>query len=285
MKTSNKILTFLAITLLTVPLIVFIVVAKINRIDNKTYNEMLMGSETSNIDIDRFVKKYPVQAFQNVTINGPQSLYINVKVIVSDKFLLKATTDLTPYLACQVDKDGRLNISISGEQDYLHGTLMIFSPKLEGITFKNVSVDELSANTDSLNVQIDRGTNFRFGESTKIKNLSLIKKTEYQQQDVVVPGITIENAKIENLLVDINAAYLTVNNTALRSINLKMKDAKVEFKNEENTNIGPIETLTLNSTGSNNVNFQHIKINVANGNLSDETTIQLPTVNLKQIIK
>lgn len=285
MKTSNKLLTGLAITLLIVPLTVMIFIAKANRIDNKTYDKMLMGAETIGDDEDRFIKKYPVQAFQNVVINGSESSYLNVKIIASDKFLLKATNDLAPLIEYKVDQDGRLNIALKAEQNYQHGTLLIFSPTLKGITFNNVSVDRLSVNTDSLNVEITKGVNFRFGEDVKVKNLHLVKKTIYQEQDVVIPGITIEDAKIENLRVDINAAYLTVNNTPLRNVDLKLKDAKAEFKNEENRIIAPIETLLLNSTGKNDVNFQHVKINKTSGNLSDETSIQLPTVNLKQLIK
>ena len=285
MKTSNKLLTGLAITLLIVPLTVMIFIAKANRIDNKTYDKMLMGAETIGDDEDRFIKKYPVQAFQKVVINGSESSYLNVKIIASDKFLLKATNDLAPLIEYKVDQDGRLNIALKAEQNYQHGTLLIFSPTLKGITFNNVSVDRLSVNTDSLNVEITKGVNFRFGEDVKVKNLRLVKKTIYQEQDVVIPGITIEDAKIENLRVDINAAYLTVNNTPFRNVDLKLKDAKAEFKNEENRIIAPIETLLLNSTGKNDVNFQHVKINKTSGNLSDETSIQLPTVNLKQLIK
>ncbi|WP_025143449.1 hypothetical protein [Pedobacter jeongneungensis] len=285
MKTSNKLLTGLAIALLIIPLTVMILIAKANRIDNKTYDKMLTGAETTDSDVDRFITKYPVQAFQHVVINGSESSFLNIKIIANDKFLFKATNDLAPYIEYKVDKDGKLNISLKEERNYQHGTLLIFSPNLKGITFNNVSVDALAVNTDSLNVEITKGVNFRFGEDMKVKNLHLVKKTIYQQQDVVIPGITIEDAKIENLHADITAGYLTVNNTPLLNADLKLKDAKAEFKNEENKNIGPIETLSLNSMGKNDVNFQHIKINKASGNLSDETSIQIPTVNLKQLIK
>lgn len=285
MKTSNKLLIGLAIALLIIPLTVMILIAKVNRIDNKTYNKMLMGAETTDGAAGRYIKKYPVQAFQNVVINGSESSYLNIKIIANDKFLFKATNDLAPYIEYKVDKDRKLHISLKAERNYQHGTLLIFSPKLKGITFNNVSIDALSANTDSLNVEITRGINFKFGEGMKIKNLSLTKRTTYDPKYVVIPDITIEDAKIENLRVDINSGYLTINNTPLQNVDLKVKDAKAEFKNEENKNIGPIETLSLNSIGKNNVNFQHIKINAAKGNLSDETTIQIPTVNLKQLIK
>ncbi|MFD2582741.1 hypothetical protein ACFSR6_09595 [Pedobacter vanadiisoli] len=285
MKTSNKLLTGLAITLLIIPLTIMILIAKANRIDNKTYDKMLSGAETANSDVERFITNYPVQAFQHVVINGSESSFLNVKIISNDQFLFKATNDLAPYIEYKVDKDGKLNISLKEERNYQHGTLLIFSPNLKGITFNNVSVDGLAVNTDSLNLEITKGVNFRFGEDMKIKNLHLIKKPIYQEKDVVIPGITIEDAKIENLHADINAGYLTVNNTPLLNVDLKMKDAKAEFKNEENKNISPIETLSLNSMGKNDVNFQHIKINKASGNLSDETSIQIPTVNLKQLIK
>jgi hypothetical protein len=285
MKTSNKLLAGLAIALLIIPLTVMILIAKVNRIDNKTYDKMLMGAETTDGAADRYIKKYPVEAFQNVVINGSESSYLNVKIIANDKFLFKATNDLASYIEYKVDKDGKLNISLKAERNYQHGTLLIFSPNLKGITFNNVSVDAFSANTDSLNVEIIRGINFKFGEGMKIKNLNLTKRTTYDPQYVIISGITIEDAKIENLRADINSGYLTVNNTPLRNVDLKVKDAKAEFKNEENKNIGPIETLSLNSMGKNDVNFQQIKINKASGNLSDETKIQIPTVNLKQLIK
>ncbi|RLJ77757.1 hypothetical protein [Pedobacter alluvionis] len=285
MKTSNKLLMGLTIALLIIPLTVMILIANANRIDNKTYDKMITGAETIDSEADRFIKKFPVQAFQQVVINGSESSYLNIKIIANDKFLLKATNDLAPSIQYKVDKDGKLNISLKAERNYQHGTLLIFSPNLKGITFNNVSVDELSVNTDSLNVEITKGVNYRFGEDMKIKNLNLVRKTIYQEQNVVIPGITIEDAKIENLRVDINGAYLTVNNTPLRNVDLRLKDAKAEFKNEENRIIAPIETLLLNSTGKNDVNFQHVKINKTSGNLSDETSIQMPTVNLKQLLK
>lgn len=285
MKTSNKLLIGLAISLLTIPLIVLIIFAKANRIDNNTYNNMLMGAESTNVDVDRFIKKYPVQTFQDVIINGSESLYLNVKIIADNKFLLKATKDLEPFLTYNVDKNGKLNISIKAQRDYLHGTIMIFSPNLKGITFNDVSVDEFSANTDSLSVEITKSTNFKFKKDAKIKNLKLTKKTAYNAKDVVITGIYLEDAQIANLHADINAGYLTVNNTPLQNVFLKVKDAKAEFRNDENANIGPIETLKINSTGANSINFERVKIKTASGNLSDETSVQIPTVNLKQLIK
>ncbi|MGQ7853742.1 hypothetical protein ACUN24_05790 [Pedobacter sp. WC2501] len=285
MKTSNKLLMGLAIALLIIPLTVMILIAKANRIDNKTYDKMITGAETIDSEADRFIKKFPVQAFQQVVINGSESSYLNIKIIANDKFLLKATNDLAPSIQYKVDKDGKLNISLKAERNYQHGTLLIFSPNLKGITFNNVSVEGLSVNTDSLNVDITKGANFRFGEDMKIKNLHLVKNTTYQKQDVVITGITIEDAKIENLHAEINTGYLTVNNMSLLNVDLKLKDAKAEFKNEENKNISLIETLSLTSIGRNEVSFQHVKINKASGNLSDETSIQMPTINLKQLIK
>lgn len=275
----------LAIALLIIPLTVMILIAKANRIDNKTYDKMITGAETIDSEADRFIKKFPVQAFQQVVINGSESSYLNIKIIANDKFLLKATNDLAPSIQYKVDKDGKLNISLKAERNYQHGTLLIFSPNLKGITFNNVSVEGLSVNTDSLNVDITKGANFRFGEDVKIKNLHLVKNTTYQKQDVVITGIIIEDAKIENLHADINTGYLTVNNMSLLNVDLKLKDAKAEFKNEENKNISLIETLSLTSIGRNEVSFQHVKINKASGNLSDETSIQMPTINLKQLLK
>lgn len=285
MKTSSKLLIGLALTLLIVPLTVMILIAKANRIDNKTYNKMLMGAENINSDLDRFIKKYPVKAFHNVVISGSESSFLNVKIIASDKFLFKATSALASDIDYKIDNDGKLHISLKERSKYQYGTLLIFSPNLESIVFNNVSIDDLSANQESLNVEIVKGINFRFGEGMKIKDLHLIKQTVYEQQDVVTPNIIIEDAAIKNLKVDINTGYLTVNNTTLGNVDLNLKNAKAEFKNEENKNVAPIDTLILNSLGKNEVNFQRIKINKASGNLSDETSIQIPMINLKQIIK
>ncbi|MBT2559604.1 hypothetical protein J7E50_16910 [Pedobacter sp. ISL-68] len=285
MKTSSKLLIGLALTLLIVPLTVMILIAKANRIDNKTYNKMLMGAENINSDLDRFIKKYPVKAFHNVVISGSESSFLNVKIIASDKFLFKATTALASDIDYKIDDDGKLHISLKKRNKYQYGTLLIFSPNLESIIFNNVSIDDLSANQESLNVEIVKGINFRLGEGMKIKDLHLIKQTVYEQQDVVIPNIMIEDAAIKNLKVDINTGYLTVNNTTLGNVDLNLKNAKAEFKNEENKNVAPIDTLILNSLGKNEVNFQRIKINKASGKLSDETSIQIPMINLKQIIK
>ena len=244
-----------------------------------------MGAETANIDVDRFIKKYPVDKFQDVVINGTESLYINVKIIKNDKFMLKATNELVPYLESKVDKNGKLNVTIKADREYLHGTIMIFSPNLKGISFNNVSVEELAANTDSLNVEINRSINFNFSEGANIKNLNLIKHTPSSQKDVYITAIKLDKAKIENLQADLIKAYLTVSNSALHNITLKVKDAKAEFRNDPDKSFSPIENLNLNSIGANSVSFENIKINTANGAVSDETTIQIPTVNLKQLIK
>jgi len=285
MKTSNKLLIGLALTLLIVPLTVMILIAKANRIDDKTYNKMLMGAENINSDLDRFIKKYPVKAFHNVVINGSESSFLNIKIIASDKFLFKATTGIAPDIDYKIDNDGKLQISLKERSKYQYGTLLIFSPNLKSITFNNVSIDDLSANQESLNVEIVKGINFRFGEGLKIKDLNLLKQTIDKQQDVMIPNIMIEDAEIKNLKVNINTGHLTVNNTTIGNLNLNLKNANAEFQNEENKNVAPIDSLVLNSMGKNEVNFQHIKIKNAKGMLSDETTIQIPMVNLKQIIK
>ncbi|SDD42166.1 hypothetical protein [Pedobacter soli] len=284
MKTSNKLLIALAIILLTIPLTVMILIAKANRIDNKTYSEMLMKAESTNSDIDRFIKNYEFGKFQNVVINGSDLVYLDVKIIKSDKFLIKTTNVLADVLKHEVDKNGKLSLSFTSKGNYLHGTLLIFSPNLKGIVFNNVSINELAANTDSLNVEISKSNSFKFGKNANIKNLNLTKKADHSENNAVVTNITIEDAKIDNLKAEVNNGYLIVNNMQLKQVVLMLKDAKTEFNNEEDKNFKPIENLTLNSVGPNAINFHNVKINMAKGSISDGTNIQIPTINLKQLI-
>lgn len=284
MKTSNKLLIALALTLLILPLSILTIIAKDNRIDEKEYHALIKGEETSDLVTSKFIKKYKTTRFKNVTITGSSILNLKIKLITNRNSYFKVTKNLENNLTYKTDKEGNLNIDFKDISDYQNGTLLIFSSELEKMTFNTITITEFNAQQESLNVDVLYSRRFTFGEETIIHNLNLnalgLKASTYS----AYVNLELKGSNINNLNANLNLCALKSNGTLFNNIKVEANTSLIEFNGDLLKKNDTIKTLALNISGKSTVNFNNIKIGSATGNLSDETNIQIPMVNLKQIL-
>lgn len=291
MKTSNKLLITLAIVLLTIPLGIMIVIAKMNRVDSTSYSRLLRGEKTNSAEFNKLLDNYETTSFSKLQIKGDGNIRLAVRLVQSEKFGIKTTKNLKGLVKHHVDENGQLIIQIN-DKDYIEATLLIFSPNLNYLKIDNVSIYDVMAKQDSLTIDVNEATDIKIGYNSAIKNLTLLRNLDFLQNknrkspsSFTVTNFNISNTAIDNLTANLTTCNLNLESTSLKSLNLNLFASKAEFNNESNNGIPPIQKLTLNSNGKSEVIFKDIKIDSATGDLSDETKIQIPTVNLKQILR
>ncbi|WP_316806036.1 hypothetical protein [Pedobacter agri] len=285
MKTSNKILICLAVALLTIPLTIMVLVAKTSRISDQQYNQIILGEEDLDKEGSRFVKKYDTKAFNKIFIQGADFKDVKIKVFKSNKFAVKITKDLADQLISLENVDGQIQIKLPSSEVYARGTIIVFSPALTHIKIDDVNLSQLFVKeSDSLTLELGKNASFSITEGTKIKHLSITNKNLQTLSEYWVDN-NIYSSGITQLDVKLNRSTLNIYDSAISTLDLDVNTTKVKVSNEQGKTFEPIENLVLKTTGECAVNFENIKINNAKGEISNSTSIQVPIINLKQMLQ
>ena len=285
MKTSNKILIGLAIALLTIPLTIMILVAKTSRISDRQYNQIILGEEDLDKEGSRFVKKYDTEAFDKIFIQGADFKDVKIKVFKSDKFAVKITKDLADQLISFKNVDGQIQIKLPSSEVYARGTIIVFSPALTHIKIDDVNLSQLFVReSDSLTLEVGKNATFSITEGTKIKSFSITNQNLKTISDYWIDN-NIYNADIGQLDVKLHRSTLNIYNSSINTLDLDVNTTKIKVSNDKDKSHDSLENLVLKTTGDCTVNFENTKIKHAKGEISNETSIQIPIVNLKQIFQ
>ncbi|MET0573272.1 MAG: hypothetical protein ABWZ79_17745 [Pedobacter agri] len=285
MKTSNKILIGMAATLLIVPLTIMILVAKTNRITTQQYNQIILGEEDLDKEGSRYVKKYDTAPFDKISIHGTDFVSLKIKVFKSNKFAVKITKDLSEEVLSFKNVNQQIEIKLPSAKIYGGGTIIVFAPNLTQIKIDDVNLNQLFVKDgDSLTLDLGKNASFSISEGTKIKHLSITNKNLKAINEYWIDN-NIYSSGITKLDVYLNRSTLNIYNSAISTLDLDVNTTKVKVSNEQGKTHDPIENLVLKTTGECNVNFENIKINNAEGDISNSTSIQVPIANLKQMLQ
>lgn len=285
MKTSNKILICTAIALLIVPLTIMVLVAKTNRISTQQYNQIILGEEDLDKEGSRYVKKYDTQPFDKISIKGTDFVSIKIKVFKSEKFAVKITKDLADEILSFKNNNNEVEINLPTTKYYGGGTIIVFSPALSKIKINEVNLTQLFVKeSDSLTLELGKNASFSIGEGTQIKKF-LINNDNLKQPNSYWVDNNIYEAGIDQLDVKLHHSTLNIYNAAINTLKLDVDATNVKVSNDQHKPYAPVERLLLKTTGECAVNFENIKIQRAQGEISNTTSIQIPMENLKQMLQ
>ncbi|RZK93228.1 MAG: hypothetical protein EOO98_00235 [Pedobacter sp.] len=279
MKTSNKLLIAFTATLIVLPVLVMAFVSKMYYTDAKNWADLEKQNETFDGKSEN-MEAIPLNQFNAINIADGKETGFYIHLVKDKKFGVKVAKSEKEFIKFGVDKDGRLQINLNPKNEkYNYIELFVYAPETSALSANNISDLELKAKGNTLALNLKKFMNLKFHEASLIQKLSINAENGYTNIE--------ENAIAKSI-------YLNLKNANFRSDGVSFEDLDITaignsridvFGGYDTEKKYTIRNLTLKTIDSAEVTFRSIDIKKAKGSLSDQTTVLLPVINLKQMLK
>lgn len=277
MKTSNKLLIALAVSLIVIPIVVIAINIKVNYRDKKTFFKQLEENNDFNFPLSGFLKKELI-AFSAINFVDGNDVHINVEVIKSKKSGIKVPSELANTYDFNVDNKQTLQIKLKKPTKKMkHSiTLYIYTSDINMLSISNAAGFTLKISTDSLNMEATHINRLSFDEKTNIKSLKLVSGA--------VENLNISDTKgIEHIDLVLKGSNFYTSNSAYESLKIHSSgksniDIYGDKIDKEKFKIG---LLYIETKGSSSLNLENVKVGKSSGSLSDSTKVSMPVKVLR----
>lgn len=277
MKTSNKLLITLAVSLIVIPIVVIAINIKVNYRDKKTFFKQLEENNDFNFPLSGFLKKELI-AFSAINFVDGNDVHINVEVIKSKKSGIKVPSELANTYDFSVDNKQTLQIKLKKPTKKMkHSiTLYIYTSDINLLSISNAAGFTLKISTDSLNMEATHINRLSFDEKTNIKSLKLVSGA--------VENLNISDTKgIEHIDLVLKGSNFYTSNSAYESLKIHSSgksniDIYGDKIDKEKFKIG---LLYIETKGSSSLNLENVKVGKSSGSLSDSTKVSMPVKVLR----
>lgn len=281
MKLSTKIIMGLAIGLFAVPMLVASYLVRINRVDAKKYNADVEQEVSKPGAKDVYYRSFPLAAFDKLYIVGTNASGVGLYWVKSDKFMVKVNKSQADFVKANVDQSGNLTLDLLSGGEGGYKSIYIFSPDLKVLKLKNADINELSARLNELTVVGDSVEVFSLAEKSVINtlNLNLTNSTIDDLGGTDSKG----NSLVGRLFVNTTNSVLGLPRTNYQSADIVANNSEVYFNRK-----GPeakVGLLIIKTEGKSSVRLDSLQWGTLNGNLSNDTKIDLPVHALRSLIK
>lgn len=280
MKTSNKSLIAFAAALIIIPILSSVYISKAYYIDGQSWSDLEKQNDSFDGKSEN-MDAISLNRFDAINIADGKETTFYIRLVKDNKFGIKVNKSDKDFVKFSVDKDGKLQIELTEktkERRYIN--LLIYTPAVNTLRANNVSTIELNAKGDSLSVYLKKFNQLRFERSTQFQKLSINAEDGnfFNIEKEITKSLTMKLTNTNFLSEWASYQDLNISSVGESTISVKGDDRgeKKEYS---------IQHLTLNTSDKATVNFEKIKIQKATGTLSDQTLVQMPAVNLKQILK
>jgi len=276
MKTSNKLLIALAVSLILIPIIVIAVNVKMNYKDSHTFYKNLKENTEFNAPLYGYVaNKFP--EFSAVNVNDGNNAYINFVVVKSDKAGIKIPADLTALYDIKVDEHNVLQFILKNTNKKLKYalTVYIYSNNVTSFSLAKAAGFVLDIKSDSVQLNVTDVKRVSFQELTSIRSLTVEANK--------VGDLRFDNAKNSNVAIELNNSNFSSLGSAFQSLNIRsVGQSNIEIVGDLNIKSEfQIDNLYINTAGKSNLNISNIKVNKSSGSLSDSTSVSMSASILK----
>ncbi len=287
MKTSNKLLIAFAAALVLIPILGMVIVSA---------TQYKKGSSEDSVDIVGKVENFSTPTanmtsialaagFEHINVEDAKKLALNIRLIKDEKYGVKISEQYKDLIAFKVDKNGLLQLTINEQKAVAENgnrwttQIYIYAPNANTLTVANASNLVVKSVADSLNLNLSKIESFYFNNGTELNQLNL--------NAILVKDLTLRRDKIKSANVAITDTKFAIESMSLDNVSITTNgSSKVEFyKNEEPKTPQTIKNLVLITNGIADVKIENTTINNCSGKLSDQTTVQMPAVNLNQMYK
>lgn len=286
MKTSNKLLIAFAAILIAVPVLVMAYFSKVYYTDAKNFTNLEKQNDSFDANSES-MEAIPLSQFSTISLADGKGINLYNRIIKDHKYGLKINKQDKDLIKCSVNQAGQLQIALTDKiKGHYNISLFVYAPETKAINIDNASSISLNAKGDSLLVNLKKFSDLKFDEATLFNKLSINADGLGTSSDAV-NRIDIES-KITNSL------HLNLKHSNFRSESVSYQDLNITsvgkneiqvFGDRDNKEKFTIKNLYLTTIDSANVTFKSIDIANAKGSLSNQTSIQLPVINLKQLLK
>lgn len=271
----------LAIGLFAVPMLVASYLVRINRVDAKKYNADVEQEVSKPGAKDVYYRSFPLAAFDKLYIVGTNARGVGLYWVKSDKFMVKVNKSQADFVKANVDQSGNLTLDLLSGGDGGYNSIYIFSPDLRVLKLKNAGINELSARLNELTVVGDSVEVFSLAEKSVINtlNLNLTNSTIDDLGGTDSKG----NSLVGRLFVNTTNSVLGLPRTNYQSADIVANNSEVYFNRK-----GPeakVGLLNIKTEGKSSVRLDSLQWGTLNGNLSNDTKIDLPVHALRSLIK
>jgi len=280
MKTSDKLLIAFAAALIIIPILSSVYISKAYYIDGQSWSDLEKQNDSFDGKSEN-MDAISLNRFDAINITDGKETTFYIRLVKDNKFGIKVNKSDKDFVKFSVDKDGKLQIELTEktkERRYIN--LLIYTPAVNTLSANNVSTIELNAKGDSLSVYLKKFNQLRFERSTQFQKLSINAEDGnfFNIEKEITKSLTMKLTNTNFLSEWASYQDLNISSVGESTISVKGDDRgeKKEYS---------IQHLTLNTSDKATVNFEKIKIQKATGTLSDQTLVQMPAVNLKQMLK
>lgn len=278
MKTSNKLLTALAVSLILIPIIVIAVTVKLsykeyvpdNRVATKNRAHFTTPSEG-------YVSIPLSKSFTAVNIGDAKGFFLNVQLVKDIKSGIKIPEEYKSLISYKIDENGVLQIQLIKQKNNNnpYAYIVIYSPTINQFSGGNGRGIELTFNTDSLRVNATSLFSLTLNSASKFDNLNISTDE--------IKTFSISNAKAGNIQLNLNNSNFTSELSSYKSLKIDLTgNSDVEIMGEEpNKNKFQIDNLYIKTAGKSDLKVENIKVNKSTGSLSDSTSVSMSASILK----
>ncbi|WP_343530467.1 DUF2807 domain-containing protein [Pedobacter sp.] len=280
MKTSNKLLIAFAAALIIIPILGMVYVSKAIYVDEEKWSEIKKRTDSFDA-ISENMEAIPLNKFNSINIPDGKETSFSIHLIKDQKSGVKIEKGDKNLVQLSVDEQEQLQIGLIGQKDgRRYVNIYIYTPDVNAISVVNGGTLDLVSKTDSLAISLKKTKYLSFGSTSAFQKLSITADEGSH--------ININNDIAKSLNLKLNNTSFTSSWASYQELNITTagkSEISIQGDIEQRKKEFQIQNLTLRTTDSATVNFDAIKIQKATGSLSDQTTIQMPIINLKQILK
>ncbi|MDN3587679.1 hypothetical protein QWY86_13435 [Pedobacter aquatilis] len=279
MKTSNKLLIALAVSLIIIPIIVIAVNVKINYRDTKAFYRNLKENTDFKSELDGYtIKELP--QFSAVNLNDGNDSYINFVVVKSDKSGIKIPSDLIEIYNIKVDENNTLQITLKNAEKKLRYSLTayIYSNKVKAFNISKAGGFTLDIKSDSVQLNAIDVNRISFQDLTEIGFLN-IKANK-------VGDLRFDNAKNSNVNIELNNSNFSTLKSPFQSLSINsFGNSNIEIYGDTGDKTKyKIESLSIKTAGKTELNIDDIKVLKSSGSLSDSTKVNASASIIKSML-
>ncbi|WP_157263657.1 hypothetical protein [Pedobacter sp. Leaf176] len=280
MKTSNKLLIALAVSLIIIPIIVVAITVKMNYRDAKSFREESKTMNRFATPTEGFSSREIVNSFSAVSINDAKGMFLNIQLIKDSKAGIKIQEKDKNAISFNVDENGTLQLSIKdivkGASSY--ASLIIYSPNFKQLSMAKGQGLSLSTTADSLLLNTTSMTEVSIGSESKINKITAIandvdRLNFSNNLNVGFVNLELKNSNFESEWASYKS--LIINAEGNSDINISGQN--------DNSKKFQIDNLYIKTSGKSDLKLENIKVIKSSGSLSDSTSVSMSASILKTL--
>ncbi|MCZ4223942.1 hypothetical protein [Pedobacter rhodius] len=278
MKTSNKLLIALAVSLIIIPIMVIAVTVKMNYSDAKT-----MAAESKSINsfgtkTEGYISIKLTQPFTALNLADAKNRVINIRLITDTQTGLKIPEEYKDLINYKIDEKGVLQISVKDitKETGPYLSLVVYAPNFSGLSFaKGERLDLAVDSKDAFTLNAYKIANIDLDSDAKFNHLTLLADS--------VKELYINQSSIKEFKLTLKSSTLKTELTSYNSLNVDASGKSNIFIDggEANENKFGIDNLVVKTGGKGSLTISDISIKKSSGSLSDSTLVVMPASILK----